>query len=86
MNIEAIIDDSDTPEDVVLKGETREDLLRALDKLPEIQRQLLFLKYEQGLSYQEIAHLQDIKVDKVRTYLYRARQNLYRSMRGLNRE
>lgn len=81
-NIEAIIDDSDTPEDALLKDEARGDLLRALDKLPEIQRQLLFLKYEQGLSYEEIADIQDIKADRVRTYLYRARQNLSQIIRG----
>lgn len=74
--IETIYDDTNTPETVFLQAENQERMKRALAKLPEIQRQLLLLKYAQGLSYEEIARLQGMKVDKVRTYLYRARQNM----------
>jgi RNA polymerase sigma-70 factor (ECF subfamily) len=46
---------------------------RALARLDEIDREVLMLREYEGLSYQEIAELQQIPVNTVRSRLFRAR-------------
>ncbi|MCB1217599.1 sigma-70 family RNA polymerase sigma factor [bacterium] len=58
----------------------RQDMRRSLDQilaqLPEHYRAVLNLYYLQELSYEEIAKIQDIPLNTVRTHLRRARQKL----------
>ncbi|MEZ5338167.1 MAG: sigma-70 family RNA polymerase sigma factor [bacterium] len=58
----------------------RQDMRRSLDQilaqLPEHYRAVLNLYYLQELSYEEIARIQDIPLNTVRTHLRRARQKL----------
>lgn len=60
-------------EDYVLNMEKNEEVKNILNSLKNSYRSLLILKYEIGLSYREIASVLDIKETKVKTYLYRAR-------------
>ncbi len=72
--------DVNTPESVLLLKERDQKVKDTLSKLPQIQQQLLLMKYHSGLSYKEIGELLDIKQGHVKTYLYRARrkfQELY---------
>ncbi|WP_170232704.1 sigma-70 region 4 domain-containing protein, partial [Sporosarcina luteola] len=47
-------------------------------------RQLLLLKYELELSYKEIALLLGMKMETVRTYLFRARKEFQETWRSLH--
>lgn len=65
--------DNDT-ESSVLTMEVNQEITISLGRIKEVHRQLLVLKYELELSYKEIALLLGMKVETVRTYLFRARK------------
>lgn len=60
-------------EQFVLRKENKQAIEATLNQLPATQSNLLLLKYELDLSYNEISVLLNVKVDTVRTTLYRAR-------------
>jgi RNA polymerase sigma factor (sigma-70 family) len=49
---------------------------QALEKLDDSEREILMLREYEQLSYAEIAHLQDLPVNTVRSRLFRARMAL----------
>lgn len=61
-------------EHVLLQHEQKKDIEAVLNRLNPTQSNLLVLKYEMGLSYEEMSGLLDMKVDTIRTTLYRSRQ------------
>ena len=65
--------------------ETRSLLLDALDRLPEEQRTLLWLREVEGLSYVELASTFEIPVGTVRSRLFMAREALRRVWSGENK-
>lgn len=52
------------------------DVRAAIDKLPEHHRAVVVLRYLQDFSYNEIAESMDLPLNTVKSYLYRARQQL----------
>ena len=68
----------------VLTTEMNQEVSLVLDKMKEIYKQLLVLKYELELSYDEIALLLGMKKETVRTYLFRARQEFQEKWRDLH--
>ncbi|MBZ9637198.1 RNA polymerase sigma factor [Clostridium sp. FP1] len=66
--------DSKLVEDFILDLEKREEILVILNSISDIHKNLLFFKYDMGLSYKEIAELLDINQNTVKTYLFRARE------------
>ncbi|MGM9923346.1 MAG: RNA polymerase sigma factor [Bacillus sp. (in: firmicutes)] len=64
----------ETGEDLLLLKEFHGDIRHILDGLKPSYKNLLLLKYDLGLSYEEIAAMLDMKVETVRTTLYRARK------------
>lgn len=48
----------------------------ALDHLPERQKEILFLKYYNGMSYEEIEEILAINYQSIRNHVYRALQKL----------
>jgi len=52
--------------------ERSEQLRQAISTLPDRQRELIFLRFYQGLSYPEIALLLDIEYQSVRNTVHRA--------------
>lgn len=62
-----------SPESRLLDKEKKEQVRKALGETKETFRILLILKYEMELSYEEISVLLGMKIETVRTYLYRAR-------------
>lgn len=74
--------DQDT-ESTVLNLEMNQEIKQTLEQLQEVYRQLLILKYELELSYKEIALLLGMKVETVRTYLFRARKEFQETWRNL---
>jgi RNA polymerase sigma-70 factor (ECF subfamily) len=64
------------PEGVALRRERAVELWRAVDKLPEKQRVVVLLRYQQGLSYSEIAQTLGVKEGTVKSRLYYAHRKL----------
>jgi RNA polymerase sigma-70 factor (ECF subfamily) len=69
-----------TPERVFLDNLLREDLVRAVDALPEAFRLVVVLAEMQGCTYQEIADTLNIPIGTVRSRLARARSMLQKAL------
>ncbi len=54
------------------------EVQQAMQKLPEVQRQVLILYSEAKLSYEEIAEATDVGIGTVKSRLYYAKRNLVR--------
>ena len=63
-----------TPEEVFNINADYEELGMAIRRLPEKERDILYLKYNQQLGDQEIGDIMGIKKNSVREYLTRARR------------
>lgn len=70
--------ESASPLDGLLASETQETMQKALEGLPEIERQILMLKYAEGWSYKELASHLGVEEDTIEYRLLRARKNLRR--------
>jgi len=57
-----------------------ERLRQAMSKLTDHQKELIYLKYSEGLKNKEIAGLLDIDVASVRTLLYRSLKKVWKSL------
>ncbi|GFZ32989.1 DNA-directed RNA polymerase sigma-70 factor [Clostridium zeae] len=68
------LSDSKLVEDFILDLEQKEEILKVLNSISDIHKNLLVFKYEMGLSYKEISELLDINENTVKTYLSRARE------------
>lgn len=66
-----------------ISDEVAEKLGAAVNLLPIQQREIILLHYYEGLSYEEISGIMDIKVKSARMLVYRAIKNL-RSNLGKN--
>lgn len=76
------VPDTELPEDHLLLKEKREDIDRVLAELQPLHKQLIIMKYELELSYQEIAELLGITTDTVKSALFRARKQFQKKYRG----
>ncbi|MBD3107536.1 RNA polymerase sigma factor [Bacillus sp. AGMB 02131] len=74
----------ETGEDFVLLKELHGDVHNLLDELKPSYKNLLVLKYDLGLSYEEISVMLDMKVETIRTTLYRARKEFKQKWREKN--
>ena len=77
-----IPDDSDLPEDRVLRREMSEEIIQALRALPDSYRSVVLLREIEELSTAETADLLEISEDAVKQRLRRARGMLRQSLRG----
>lgn len=68
------------PDEIIIKDESRkqnkEALRKALNSLPNRQKEIVYLHYFNGLSYGEIEELLSIKRQSVRKEMYRAMEKL----------
>jgi RNA polymerase sigma factor (sigma-70 family) len=67
-------------EEIIIRDEERiqqkEKLRQALNKLPARQKEVLYLHYYNGMSYEEIEEILSIKRQSVRNHIYRAMETL----------
>lgn len=64
------------PEQDVMHRQRQENIERALDALPFVQRAVVNLTYFHGLAYGEIAEIMDCPVNTVKTRMFHARRRL----------
>ena len=62
------------------RSETKEILLKELEKFPAEQKEIFMLKEYSGLSYKEIADVLDTNIETVKSRLYKARQKLIKRL------
>lgn len=74
------------PADRVSDFERQDEVVRALARLPVLQRQVLVLKYVEDLSVQDIADQVDRSRVQVQSLLQRGREGLRRQLGGRSAE
>lgn len=52
-----------TIEDVIIADQIRDDVKYLIELLPELQKEVLKMRYYQGLSFKEIAELTDVSIN-----------------------
>ena len=72
------------PEDVVLRNQGRDLVIRGINGLPKRYRKAMWLRYVKDCSYEEIAHALQVPMGTVKTWLNRARHQLSRDFRRLD--
>lgn len=76
-----------SPEDSFIQGETNERLFNMvnieINKLPSYQREVLYLRFFEELSYKEIARILSITDQVARNYIYRAIKNLKKQFKDV---
>lgn len=69
-----------SPEDIIICKELgqqqRSALKQAVQLLPPRQKEVLFLRYFNGMSYEEIEQILSINYQSIRNYIYRATKRL----------
>lgn len=71
-----VFSSSTSVEDEMMSTFVAKDIQEAIDLLPEHHRTVVVLRYLQDFSYNEIADSLDLPLNTVKSYLYRARQQL----------
>jgi RNA polymerase sigma-70 factor (ECF subfamily) len=77
------LQDSDTPEALVLSDEIRQTVNAAIAALPEELRVAIVMREIDGLSYEEIAAAMECPVGTVRSRIFRAREAIDQRLRPL---
>ena len=67
-----------------LTEENLQEIQQAVDKLSEHQQEVLKLRFQIGLSCDEVARILDISVESVRTLVYRTIKNLREELKIKN--
>jgi len=77
-----------SPEAAAAGGELARALVEAMARLRPAYREVLLLRYQEGLSQDEIADITELPLGTVKTYLHRARKELagYLGVAGWGRE
>lgn len=77
---------SDETDAEVIRGDARETVRVALERLPAELREVIVLREMEGLSYKEIADVADVPIGTVMSRLSRARKRLQQAMAGSDEE
>lgn len=74
---EQIRQSSEPPTNTAFERNERQEMIdHALKRLPAIQKTLVMLRDYEGYSYQEIGEITQLSEAQVKTYIFRARNNL----------
>jgi RNA polymerase sigma factor (sigma-70 family) len=80
------VDIKELPEVIFLEKEKKGELEKALSLLKPHFQELLLLKYQSGLTYEEISKLLKISVSSIKTNLFRARKMLEKTYKEVNHD
>lgn len=73
-----LVEDQISTEEQVEWGESKATLQKAVNGLSETERVIITLRYNEGLSYEQIAGIMEVPLATVGTHLFRAKKNLQR--------
>jgi RNA polymerase sigma-70 factor (ECF subfamily) len=73
-------DDSAIPEDKVLDSIAADEVVKAVEKLPPLHREVVLLVDVEGMSYKDAAEVMGVPIGTVMSRLHRARQQLQRHL------
>ena len=68
------------------RKELEEEVMDAVRRLPQKQRAALLLRVNEGLSYAEIGNILSTSISSVESLLFRARENLRKTLIGRSEE
>lgn len=74
--------EGDTPEQLLLRGTLDADLRAALDELPDVFRQAVWLRDVEEFSYAEMASMLDVPIGTVMSRISRGRRMLFEALRA----
>jgi RNA polymerase sigma-70 factor (ECF subfamily) len=73
----------ETPEAAVERGELAQAFETALKRLRPEYREVMLLRFQQGMAYEEIAEVAGLPLGTVKTHIYRARKAMARDLERL---
>jgi len=73
-------DDSPVPEEQVLDRIAASEVVKAVEKLPPLHREVVLLVDVEGMSYKDAAEVMNVPIGTVMSRLHRARQQLQRNL------
>ena len=82
VDIDSVASHSTDTSDAVIHGEQKVKLKNAIKSLPELEKQIVYLKYYEGMTNTEIAGLLNINASTVSTKLHRSLKKLRAFMKG----
>jgi len=71
-----IPDESNHPQESLIKKETKRHVRRAISKLPDEQKEAIILRQYHGFSYQQISDVLKCSLEKVKILIFRAKEQL----------
>lgn len=74
---------TESPETLLWQQELTQSLSQAMAELPQPLSQALSLREQEGLSYEEIAQIQQVPIGTVRSRIHRARESLSHTLKDL---
>ena len=77
-----IPDDSYVPDQPMLQNQQTVTIQDAIDKLPDKYRRVIIMRHIDEKSYEEIAEELDLPLGTVKAHIFRAREMLYKQLRG----
>jgi len=81
-----VVNETEYPDQIFLEKERNRELAIALSQIKPQFKELLLLKYQSGLSYEEISKLLEVSINSIRTNLSRARKQLKKIYKEANYE
>lgn len=75
-NSQIALSSSANPEDMVVKVDSREYIMKQIMKLPFTEAQVIILRFYRSLKYNEIAELLEISQSSVKRYLNSGKEHL----------
>ncbi len=70
--------ESESPDSALQRQDLARDLEASLERLRPEHREVVLLRFHEGLSYEEIAEVTDLPLGTVKTHLFRARKAMAR--------
>ncbi|MCP5145717.1 MAG: RNA polymerase sigma factor RpoE [Gammaproteobacteria bacterium] len=83
ISLDVFASEVENPENLLLTEQLKEQILAAVENLPEDLRIAITLREIEGLSYEEIADTMDCPIGTVRSRIFRAREAIDNRIRPL---
>ncbi len=83
LSAEDLLQETETPENLLSRDEVKETISRAIDSLPEDLKTAITLRELEGLSYDEIAKVMECPIGTVRSRIFRAREAIDKQLKPL---